>query len=136
MMADSRHFFMAMECPPKATKQEHQVRVVGGKPKFFPSKAWRDAESTLRAHLERHRPPEPIRGGVILSVEWCFPLDGHADGEPFLDKPDTDNLDKGLKDVMTELGWWADDCRVFGENILKLHSKVPGIRIDIEEVGG
>lgn len=136
-MADSRHFFMAMT-PPKATKQEAKVTVGrDGKPHWYPSEQWSRAEDALRANLERFRPPEPIGGkgeGVLLSVEWCFPLEGHADGEPYLDKPDTDNLDKGLKDIMTELGWWDDDARVFAESIVKLHGRVPGIRVDIEVV--
>ena len=137
-MADSMHFFVAM-VPPTATKQEAKVRVVNGKPRWFPSEQWARAESELAAHLERFRPSEPFGrdgAGVMLSVEWCFPLQGHADGAPYLKKPDTDNLDKGLKDVMTRLGWWEDDCRVFVENIVKIHSRVPGIRIDIEEVKG
>ena len=49
-------------------------------------------------------------------------------------KPDTDNLQKGLKDAMTKLGWWKDDCQVFSEHVTKIYSRVPGIRIDIEEV--
>ncbi len=139
-MADSLHFFMAMENPPTATKQEHQVSVVYDKakgkhvPRFRPSQAWSDAESLLRAHLEPHRPREPLEGAIILDTTWCFPKKGHADGEPYTDKPDTDNLEKGLKDVMTELGWWKDDKTVFSSRTTKIHSRVPGIRIDIEEV--
>lgn len=137
MAADSRHFFMAM-IPPKATKQEAKVTVGrDGKPHWYPSERWSRAEADIASRLERFRPEEPIAGdgvGVILSVEWCFPLDGHADGEPYLDKPDTDNLDKGLKDIMTGLGWWDDDARVFCESIVKVHGRIPGIRIDIEEV--
>jgi Holliday junction resolvase RusA-like endonuclease len=139
-MADSYHFFMAIEKPPKATKQEHQVScvidVATGRPvpRFHPSRAWADAESLLRAHLEPHRPAKPIEGGVMLDVTWCFPKGGHADGAPYLARPDTDNLDKGLKDVMTELGWWKDDAQVFSEHVTKVYGRVPGIRIDIEEV--
>ena len=139
-MADSMHFFMAMEQPPKATKQEHRVSVVFDKskgkhvPRFFPSRAWADAESLLRSHLEPHRPERPIGGAVILDTTWCFPKGGHADGEPYLEKPDTDNLEKGLKDVMAELGWWEDDRTVFSSRTTKVYSRVPGIRIDIEEI--
>lgn len=140
MKNDSRHFFMAMENPPTATKQMKQWRVVKDKatgedkPVPFPHPAWLKAESLLRAHLEPHRPAEPIRGGVVLDVTWCFPPKGCADGAPWLSKPDTDNLQKGLKDVMTELGWWADDSQVFSEHVTKIHSRITGIRIDIEEV--
>lgn len=139
-MADSCHFFMAMERVPTATKQEHQVRVVRDArtgrhvPRFYPSRAWSDAESELRAHLEPHRPDEPIEGPVMLEVTWCFPLDGHEDGEPYLEKPDTDNLIKGLKDIMTELGWWADDATVFSDCSTKVHSKVTGVRVDVAAV--
>lgn len=131
---DSRHFFVAME-PPTATKQEAKVRIgKDGKPRWYPSDAWSEAESKLRAHLERFAPGEPMRGPVMLEATWCFPKRGHADGEPYVAKPDTDNLDKGLKDVMTALGWWRDDAQVFHETIVKVHSRIPGIRIDIEEL--
>lgn len=139
-MADSYHFFAAFE-PPTATQQEHQVRVVRDKrtgkhvPRFFPSPAWEAAEATIRAYLEPHRPNAKMAGPVVLDVTWCFPKgDGHVDGEPHTDKPDTDNLEKGLKDIMTKLGWWEDDCQVFSEHATKIYSRVPGIRIDIEEV--
>jgi len=133
-MADSYHFFMPME-PPTATKQEAQVRVGrDGLPRWYPSQAWSEAESKLMAHLDAHRPQSKLKRGVVLDVTWCFPADGHADGEPYLKKPDTDNLQKGLKDVMTKLGWWKDDALVFSEHATKIYSRIPGIRIDIEEV--
>lgn len=141
-MADSYHFFVAIERPPTATKQEHKVTCVidvrTGKPvpKFHPSSAWSEAEAKLRAYLEPHRPAERMSGAVVLDVTWCFPKGEHADGEPYVDKPDTDNLQKGLKDIMTKLGWWKDDAQVFSEHATKIYSRVPGIRIDIEEVGG
>ena len=139
-MADSMHFFMAMEKPPTATKQEHQVSIAfdrkRGKhvPRFHPSAAWDEAAAMLRAHLEPHRPPSKMTAPVVLDVTWCFPKGDHADGEPHTDKPDTDNLQKGLKDIMTELGWWEDDAQVFSERATKIHSRMTGIRIDIEEV--
>ena len=131
---DSHHFFMAM-IPPKATKQEAKVKIGrDGKPHGYPSERWSRAEADIASRLERFRPDEPMTGPVLLSVTWCFPLDGEADGTPYTDKPDTDNLDKGLKDIMTEMGWWTDDCIVFDERITKIHSRIPGVRIDIEEV--
>ncbi|MBQ9000509.1 MAG: RusA family crossover junction endodeoxyribonuclease [Eggerthellaceae bacterium] len=140
-MADSRHFFAAFE-PPTATQQEHVVRVVFDKsrgkhvPRFVPSDAWEAARDAIWARLEPHRPAEKMSGAVVLDVTWCFPKGEHADGEPYVDKPDTDNLQKGLKDIMTKLGWWKDDAQVFSEHATKIYSRVPGIRIDIEEVGG
>ena len=135
MAADSKHFFMAMERVPTATKQERKWFVgKDGRPRSHPSEAWAKAESDLRAHLESFRPGEPMRCGIVLDVTWCFPANGRPDGSPYLKKPDTDNLQKGLKDLMTELGWWSDDALVFSEHATKIYSRIPGIRIDIEEV--
>ena len=131
---DPKHFFMAF-VPPTATKQEKQVSIGrDGRPRFYPSPAWSAAEADLRAHLEPFRPSEPIRLPLILEATWCFPANGHADGEPYAKRPDTDNLQKGLKDVMTSLGWWRDDALVFSEHVTKVYARIPGIRIDIEEV--
>ena len=132
-MIDSRHFFVAMD-PPTATQQEKKIGIRNGKPFTYPDARWEAAHNALWAALEPHRPSEPVRGAVVLEVVWCFPKRGHADGTPHTVKPDTDNLDKGLKDIMTALGWWLDDAQVFSEHITKIYGRVPGIRIDIEEV--
>lgn len=134
-MADPKHFFMAM-VPPTATQQEKKIGVRNGKPFTYPDEKWDKARDTLWAHLEPHRPAEPMTGGISMVTVWCFPkADGHEDGEPWTVKPDTDNLQKGLKDIMTRLGWWEDDALVADDRVVKIHSDVPGIRIDIEEIG-
>lgn len=132
-MADSKHFFMAM-VPPTATQQEKKMGVRNGKPFTYPDERWEKARDELWAHLEPHRPGKPMAAGVVLDVTWCFPANGCPDGSPWIDKPDTDNLQKGLKDIMTDLGWWIDDAQVFSEHATKIHSRVTGIRIDIEEI--
>ena len=105
-------FFMAME-PPTATHQEKQVHVVRGKPVFYEPQEVKAARKKLRAHLSGHTPPEPYEGAVRLTTWWCFPVKaGHRDGEYKTSRPDTDNLVKLLKDVMTELHFWKDDAQV------------------------
>jgi len=133
-MADSYHFFMAFD-PPTATQQEKKIGIRNGKPFVYPDERWEQAEDALRSHLEPHRPKEPTSGPVMLSCVWCFPANGCADGTPWLDKPDTDNLEKGLKDIMTRLGWWHDDAQVWDSHTTKIHSRITGIRVDIEVVG-
>lgn len=50
-------------------------------------------------------------------------------------RPDTDNLDKALKDVMTELGFWTDDALVAREHIAKIwHRAKPGLFIRISPI--
>lgn len=132
-MADSCHFFMAFE-PPTATQQEKKIGVRNGKPYTYSDEKWERARDALWAQLEPHRPGTPISSGMVMDVTWCFPSGDHVDGEPYLKKPDTDNLQKGLKDIMTKLGWWKDDALVFSEHVTKIYSRIPGIRIDIEVI--
>ena len=65
-------------------------------------------------------------------TKWCFPSGDHPDGSYRTTKPDTDNLQKLLKDVMTKLGFWRDDALVASEVIEKFWADVPGIFIRVE----
>ncbi len=128
-------FFMPM-IPPTKTHQQKKVRVVKGKPIFYEPAELQAIRSKLQAHLARYVPDKKYTGAVRLVTKWCFPIAGkHQDGEYKTSKPDTDNLQKMLKDVMTGLGFWTDDCLVASEVIEKFWAKVPGIYICIEEVG-
>ncbi len=124
-------FFEPMRVP-TATAQERGVD--WRRRRFYDKPEWAAAKDTWTAHMERHRPDAPAERGVIFSVVFCFPLDGHADGEPHVGKPDTDNLVKGLKDVLTRLGYWKDDRQVFSEHVTKIHSRVEGVEIEITEI--
>ncbi|MBO5969510.1 MAG: RusA family crossover junction endodeoxyribonuclease [Clostridia bacterium] len=127
-------FFMAM-IPPTVTAQEHAVSVVKGKPVFYEPAELADARAKITAHLSKHVPVKPYIRGVRLTVKWCFPLTGkHVDGEYKTTKPDTDNLNKLLKDCMTLVGFWKDDALVASEIIEKFWATVPGIFIRIEEL--
>lgn len=123
-------FFMAMN-PPTCTQQEHKVSVVNGKPVFYDPPEVKKAREKLTAHLYQHKPDRPIGGGVQLIVKWCFPKGNHRDGEYRITKPDTDNLQKLLKDCMTKVGFWTDDALVASEIIEKFWAAVPGIYIQV-----
>ena len=126
-------FFMAM-IPPTATAQERQVTIMNGKPVFYDPPAVEQAKQKLTAHLAKHRPEEPYQSGIRLRVKWCFPRGRHRDGEYRITKPDTDNLQKLLKDCMTKTGYWKDDALVASEIVEKFWATVPGIYIRIEEL--
>ena len=124
-------FFMAIN-PPTVTHQEKSIRVHKGKPIVYEPPVLQDARAKLRAHLARHRPEQPMTGGVRLLVKWCFPRGRHLDGEYRITKPDTDNLQKLLKDCMTSEGFWKDDAQVASEICEKFWADVPGIYIRLE----
>lgn len=126
-------FFIPM-IPPTTTHQMHKVRVVKGKPVIYEPAEVKAARAKLTAYLAKHVPTaytEPIQ----LVTKWLFPISGkHQDGEWKISKPDTDNLQKMLKDVMTQLGYWTDDALVASEIIEKFWAARPGIYIKIEEL--
>lgn len=126
-------FFMAMD-PPTVTHQEHKVTVINGKPVFYDPPEIKDAKLKLLAYLAKYKPRKRYETGVRLIVKWCFPKGGHKDGEYRITKPDTDNLQKLLKDCMTMASYWKDDCLVASEIVEKFWAEIPGIYIRIEEL--
>lgn len=127
-------FFMPM-LPPTCTHQEKQVKIVNGKPVFYEPAELKAAREKLRAHLGRQIPEQEFIGPVRLTTWWCFPIKGkHTDGEYKTSKPDTDNLIKMLKDVMTELHFWVDDAQVASEVIEKFWAEIPGIFVKVENI--
>lgn len=126
-------FFMAMD-PPTVTHQEHKVTVVKGKPVFYDPPELKAAKQKLIGYLVKHKPRKRYECGVRLIVRWCFPRGGYQDGEYRITKPDTDNLQKLLKDCMTLCGFWKDDALVASELCEKFWAEIPGIYIRIEEL--
>jgi Holliday junction resolvase RusA-like endonuclease len=120
--------------PPTVTAQEHKVTVRNGKPVFYNPSEVKEAKSKLLAYLSKHKPSEPYSGGLMLTVKWLFPKGKHHNGEYRTTKPDTDNLQKLLKDCMTECGFWKDDALVASEHVEKFWANTPGIYIEIKKL--
>ena len=118
-------FFMPMT-PPTTTAQQHKI---------YDPPELKAAKMKLRDHLIPHRPDKPFDGALRLVVKWCFPITGkHHDGEYKYTKPDTDDLNKALKDIMEDLGFYVNDSRVASEIIEKFWAKIPGIYIRLEKL--
>lgn len=126
-------FFMPI-IPPTVTHQEKQVHVVNGKPVFYEPQELKAARAKLEAHLGQHKPKQKYMAPVELVTKWCFPRGKHKDGEYRATKPDTDNLQKLLKDCMSAVGFWKDDALVTREIVEKFWAEVPGIYIRVSEL--
>lgn len=122
--------------PPTTTAQESQVALVRNKPVFYKPEKVKQARDTLIYYLLPFKPKEPMQGPIRLMVSWRFPKGkSHKHNEWRVTKPDTDNLDKMLKDCMTQVGFWKDDAQVVVEHIEKLWSDEPvGIAIEYEQL--
>ena len=122
--------------PPTATAQQKGERVVGGYIHHYKKKNVMAAEAILRDALLPYVPETPIEGKPIrLEVKWLFPYPKstkkHKPGWARwkITRPDTDNLNKMLKDVMTDMGFWKDDALICSEIVEKYYSDEPGIMI-------
>lgn len=132
-------FFIPMR-PPTVTHHDKELHAFmrGGRPcaVIHDSTELKEARAKLRAGLAPHAPAIPLGGPVRLVVKWLFPAEGrHPDGAWKTSKPDTDNLDKALKDEMTRLHFWHDDAQVASETSEKFWANTPGIFIRVEVLG-
>lgn len=127
-------FFLPMN-PPRTTAQQKRVVVTSkGKQLRYEDDALKAAHEKLRAYLAPQRPQQPIRGPIRLIVKWLFMDAGrrYRDGAYKTTRPDTDNLQKMLKDVMTECHYWCDDAQVASEIVEKFWvRKHPGIYVEV-----
>lgn len=119
--------------PPTVTHQQKKVAIRGGRPRFYEPPRLAAARETLTLHLKRHKPQEPFTGPVRLFVRWCFPRGRHKEGWKTT-RPDTDNLQKLLKDCMTDVGFWKDDALVCSEIVEKFWAEKPGVFIRVEGI--
>lgn len=128
-------FFLPIN-PPTCTHQEKKVAIIKGKPVFYDPPEVKAARDKLIGNLAVKIPRGfRLEGPVRLITKWCFPLcSDHKNGEYRTSKPDTDNLQKLLKDCMTVVGYWKDDAQVASEVVEKFWAQVPGIYIRAEEL--
>lgn len=128
-------FFLDIN-PPTSTAQEKSVSIVKGRPIFYDPAPVKKAKALLVAQLGKHRPGIPLDGALELSTTWLFPKGkSHKGGEWRTTRPDTDNLQKLLKDCMTKCGYWKDDAQVVREVVEKQWAEEPGIHIEVRRLG-
>jgi len=118
------------------TQQEHKIgKRRDGSVYIYEDRELKAARTELLNRVYRFRPERPLLGPVRLLVKWCFKSSDRHPANTFkTSKPDTDNLNKMLKDVMTDAGFWKDDAQVASEIIEKFYSDVPGIYIQVENL--
>lgn len=124
--------------PPTVTAQERKVKIVRGRPFFYKPENVKVAQAEIIRHLRPFKPQEPMDGAIELKVSWRFPKGkSHKANEWRITKPDTDNLEKMLKDCMTEVGFWIDDAQVVRETAEKswVYEDECGILIEVNQLG-
>ena len=130
-MCDGVSQRMGRTQPPSSGDPPHHVGRV-----LHDSSELKAARAKLHAYLAPHAPEKPIPAGrpVRLLVKWMFPAEGRPDGSWRTSKPDTDNLEKALKDEMTRLHFWHDDAQVCSEIVEKFWADICGVFVQVEEL--
>lgn len=134
---NAMNFFMPMR-PPTVTHHDKQLHAYmkGGKPcaVLHDTPELKATRAKLHAALAPYAPAQPMTGAVQLVVKWLFPAEGRPNGSWKTSKPDTDNLEKALKDEMTRLHFWRDDAQVCSEVAEKFWADTPGIYVEVREL--
>lgn len=128
--------------PPKTTAQQKGARIAGKFIQFFKKKKVRDAEKLFSALCYPHAPTAPMEGALKLTIKWFFPYRKSEKKSivreekiiPHTVRPDLDNLEKSLIDVLTKLGFWHDDAQVCVKHTTKYWAPKGKISIKIESV--
>ena len=142
--ACAKELHIRLDCvPPTATAQQKGAFVCGGRVRFYVKKKVRQSENFLAALLSMHTPDVPCSEPVSLKVRWTFPyrkserkgVTRTGADIPHTSRPDLDNLEKNLLDVLTRLNFWTDDSLVAEKSTSKWWGPKPGIDIIIRPIG-
>lgn len=132
-MKDGQIRFWIDGQPPRTTQQQSKIRWANGRPTIYKPKKLTDAQDWLMNGVLPFVPEKPLDGAIELKCFWYFK--GQKKGVSWkTTRPDTDNLQKGLKDIMTKAGFWLDDAQVCVEIAQKRWSNVPGLGIIVRQL--
>ncbi|WP_288907317.1 RusA family crossover junction endodeoxyribonuclease [uncultured Megasphaera sp.] len=127
-------FFVPMIIP-SATHQEKKIATRGKRVIVYEPPKVMAARAKYAAELARFVPKRQLKGPLWLTTKWIYKDSKTHPAETWkTTKPDTDNLVKMLKDVMTSLHFWKDDAEVACETIQKFYDIVPGLYVEIKEL--
>lgn len=120
--------------PPKSTFQQRDRN-------FHKTPAARLAMAQWQAVLEQHVPEMPMKGPIALRIIVTWPHTAETrkrsrGGGPVYKttRPDGDNILKGIKDIMTRLGYWTDDAQVSIEAMTRCHGDISGAFVSVKEI--
>lgn len=129
-------FFAPMRIPSATHNDLIAVPMAGGGARIVKSQALRDAEAAWETRLSRFAPERPLSGPLAADVRLCWEADAaHPAGTPKATKPDLDNIEKTLWDVLGRLGFFErGDQQVAAKAVCKMYAEHPGAYVRLEEI--
>lgn len=142
-MADTLKFTIPIR-PRGQMRARAGVMTVSGRAvsRTYKHKDQRLEEEKLTALLLEHRPPEPLKGPIILDIKLFLPIPRSKSkkwqaaalrGQVLPEvKPDWDNAGKNLCDVMKRV-FWRDDAQVVDGRVRKYYGDPPRYEVEITQ---
>ena len=127
-------------------KQGDRVRVVApkkGKPfaAHYTPKDVKENAAVLAALMRPFVPAKPLEGPLSLALVFVFSWrkseskKNIAMGSRWKDtKPDCDNLQKNICDVMERMGFYVNDSQLADVHVRKLWADSPGVDVSLREL--
>lgn len=135
MAERSINIFLRM-IPPTTTFQDKGLGVTkSGRAYQYDRDGASEVKEKFKAHLARHVPEKPFDAPVEVLVRFFYPeTKDHPAGSWKTTKPDLDNMNKILGDVLQEMHFIKNDSAIAHLDLLKMFSDVPGVLIRINEM--
>jgi Holliday junction resolvase RusA-like endonuclease len=124
-------------------------RGTGGEPRIgvYDPKMSRDWKDLVLRQVQAHRPPTPFEGPVRLDLVFVMPVPKSFPKRQQRDiaagrcvyhtkRPDRDQLEKGLMDMLQHAGFFADDAQVATGDTTKIYGVRPGVRVVFQGADG
>lgn len=122
-----------MDEVPKTTAQQKKFST--RTKTFYKTSKIKQSEYLLARALSGRQPRKTYDTPIELSVTWLFPHTKKSkDGERKGTRPDLDNLQKLLQDIMCKLGYYKDDSLITDLTLKKRWHRHSGLIIEINEV--
>lgn len=124
--------------PPSKTAQQKGETIINGHIHHYEKKEVTQAKEAIAWQLKPHAPKDPLTGPLYVKIEWRFELKRCKKRAWKVTRPDLDNLEKGLLDVLTDLNFWNDDAQIVMKSTCKKEVPVGEglLEIRIEQIGG
>lgn len=128
--------------PPTTTHQRKRIIRIGKFTRLGDSPELQATRAMLEELLLPHQPAAPVRGAVVLSLEFTWPwlastpkrVRAEFERVPKTTKPDCSNLAKTLEDRLAALRFIEDDALVAALHVSKWLGDTPGIHVDIAPI--
>ena len=130
--------------PDTVTAQQKGIKIKRSRtgkyyPQFYEKPEVEAANNKLSWQLMDFKPAEPISGPVEVMIVWEFAIGNRPKRNINTfrtSRPDLDNLNKSIMDILTKLQFWKDDSQVAKLLLIKrwVEDKNAGIHIIINSI--